>query len=88
MIFCGVGASLHELLDSHHSCYRYLSVLELERLGFDGRFEIIDTAFQAIGLTLSDSTKVRIALISDRFPHFVHFVCEITPRRLSLPLKV
>ncbi len=52
LIFCGVGLSLGELLDSHHSCYRYLTTIELERLGFDGRLEIIDNALAAFDLTM------------------------------------
>jgi uncharacterized protein len=29
LIFCGVGAVLEELLDAHHSCYRYLTAVLL-----------------------------------------------------------
>jgi Cdc6-like AAA superfamily ATPase len=29
LIFCGVASSLDELLDAHHSCYRYLVTVEL-----------------------------------------------------------
>jgi uncharacterized protein len=32
LIFCGIGSSLGELLDSHHSCYRYLSSIHLARI--------------------------------------------------------
>jgi hypothetical protein len=76
LIFCGVGASLNELLDAHHSCYRYLTVLELERLGYDGRFAIIDDAFEAFRVSIDETTRFRIAKISDGFPHFVHAICE------------
>jgi AAA+ ATPase superfamily predicted ATPase len=76
LIFCGVGSSLNELLDAHHSCYRYLSVLELERLGYDGRFAIIDSTFQAFRVEIDETTRFRIAKISDGFPHFVHAICE------------
>ena len=76
LIFCGVGSSLDELLDSHHSCYRYLTTIELERLGFDGRLEIIDSALNACGLEMDDTTRYRIAKISDGFPHFVHLIGE------------
>ena len=76
LIFCGVGSSLEELLGSHQSCYRYLKVVTLERLDISGRLEIIDTAMSAFGLSLDDSTRYRVARISDGFPHFVHLVSE------------
>ena len=44
LIFCGVGTSLNDLLDAHHSCYRYLAAVHLERLGYDHRLAIIDDA--------------------------------------------
>ena len=76
VIFCGIGSALDELLDSHHSCYRYLMPIQLERLGYDGRLEIIDSARRALHLDMDDTTRFRIATISDGFPHFVHLVCE------------
>ena len=76
LIFCGVGSSLDELLDSHHSCYRYLTTIALERLSFDGRLEIIDKALGAFHLSMDDTTRYRIAKISDGYPHFVHLVGE------------
>ncbi len=76
LIFCGVGSSLDELLDSHHSCYRYLTTVSLERLSFEGRLEIIESALNAFNLSMDDTTRYRIAKISDRYPHFVHLVGE------------
>jgi hypothetical protein len=76
LIFCGVGTALDELLDSHHSCYRYLSTVQLDRLGYGPRLEIIDGARKALGLYLDDTTRYRIATISDGFPHYVHLITE------------
>jgi uncharacterized protein len=33
LIFCGIGSALEDLLDAHHSCYRYLTAIALDRLG-------------------------------------------------------
>ncbi len=76
LIFCGVGSSLSDLLDAHHSCYRYLAAVELDRLGYDGRLAIIDDTRNALRLDMDDTTRYRIAKISDGFPHFVHLICE------------
>jgi uncharacterized protein len=75
-IFCGIGTALSDLLDAHHSCYRYLTAVELERLGLDPRLEIIANAVRAFGLQVEDTTAYRIAMISDGFPHYVHLITE------------
>jgi uncharacterized protein len=76
LIFCGVGSALDELLDAHHSCYRYLVAVELERLAVQPRLDIIDTAAEAIGVRVEDTSRYRIAVVSDGFPHYVHLITE------------
>jgi hypothetical protein len=75
-VFCGVGESLEKLLGAHGSCYRYLESIELPRLSWDARWEIIDRAASALRVTVGDRARFRIAAISDGFPHYVHLVCE------------
>jgi uncharacterized protein len=55
-IFCGIGSALDELLDAHHSCYRYLTAVELERLGITPRLEIIENAAKTFGLQVEDTS--------------------------------
>ncbi|MBN9003125.1 MAG: hypothetical protein J0H75_14030, partial [Rhizobiales bacterium] len=76
LIFCGVASSLSELLDAHHSCYRYLVTVELERLPPPPRFEIINGASKAVGVSIEASTLGRISSISDGFPHYIHLITE------------
>ncbi|HLI12816.1 MAG TPA: ATP-binding protein [Alphaproteobacteria bacterium] len=76
LIFCGVGSVLGELLDAHHSCYRYLTTVPLERLGYEPRLEIIDGAAGSLGIEVENTTRYRIATISDGFPHYVHLITE------------
>ncbi|MDX3966047.1 MAG: ATP-binding protein [Bradyrhizobium sp.] len=76
LIFCGVASSLDELLDAHHSCYRYLVTVELERLPPEPRFEIINEAAKAFGIAIEPSSLGRIAAISDGFPHYIHLITE------------
>ena len=73
-ICCGVGSSLEDLLSGHESCYRYLSAVPLDRLEIDPRIEIIEHAAGRLGVSISRDYKVRIALISDGFPHYVHLI--------------
>jgi uncharacterized protein len=76
LIFCGVASSLSELLDAHHSCYRYLVTVELERLPTTPRFEIVNEAASAVGVEVEPSSLFRISSISDGFPHYVHLIAE------------
>ncbi len=75
-ILCGIGESLDELLGAHASCYRYLTGIEVPRLYFDARWSIVDQSSSALGITVGDDPRFRIAAISDGFPHYVHLVCE------------
>jgi Cdc6-like AAA superfamily ATPase len=76
IMFCGIGKSLDDLLASHASSYRYLEGIELPRLHWDGRWEIIDRSSEALGITVNSDSRFRIAAISDGYPHYVHLVCE------------
>jgi len=75
-VFCGVAESLEKLLGAHESCYRYIASIQLPRLSWDARWEIIDGAAKALGVVVDDHPRFRIAAISDGFPHYVHLVCE------------
>jgi hypothetical protein len=76
LLFCGIGSSLSDLLDAHHSCYRYLTAVPLERLGIHPCLEIIQGAADALNVAIEDTSAYRIARISDGFPHYVHLLTE------------
>ena len=75
-VFCGVAESLQKLLGAHGSCYRYVDGIELKTLTYDARFEIIDNVAKALGVWVDDRPRLRIAAISDGFPHYIHRMCE------------
>lgn len=76
LIFCGIGKSLEDLLEGHGSAHRYLEEVQLPSppLTYSGRWAIIDGACQALGLTINADSRLRIAQVSDGFPHYVHLV--------------
>ena len=78
LVFCGIGKSLTDLLQGHGSSDRYLHETQLPTppLNFGGCWQIIDSAATALGLTLNDDSRLRIAQVSDGFPHYVHLICE------------
>jgi Cdc6-like AAA superfamily ATPase len=75
-ILCGIGTSLEDLIGVHLSTGRYLSPVPLERLTQDARWEIIQAAAQAVGVTVADGFLMRIGQISDGFPSYVHLMGE------------
>ncbi len=72
----GIGQSCQELLGAHPSAHRQLATIELMRLSFEGRREIVDDAAAAFDLELDDDVNWRIALISDGYPYYVHLLVE------------
>lgn len=75
-IFTGIGKSLDELLGAHQSSYRQLETVELPRLGWDARREIVQAAADAFGLELDNNVNWRIAMVSDGFPYYIHLITE------------
>jgi hypothetical protein len=76
IIFCGIGASLDDLFTAHQSAHRYFHTVPLERLPWTPRLEIIDNPANTLGISVDDTTRYRIANVSDGFPHYVHLICE------------
>ncbi len=75
-IFTGIGKSLDELLGAHQSSYRQLEQVELPRLGWDARREIVQAAADAFEMDLDNDVNWRIAMVSDGFPYYIHLITE------------
>ncbi|MBU9360212.1 hypothetical protein KTE52_28150 [Burkholderia multivorans] len=71
-----MGSSLDELLGAHQSAYRQLTAIEVNRLGWEARREIVVQAAQEFGLDVDDNVNWRIAIVSDGFPYYVHLITE------------
>lgn len=75
-IFTGIAESYEELLMGHASSSRQIHELKLDPLHYSGCFSIIDRAFGEFDLAVPDDLRIRIAGISDGYPHYVHLICE------------
>lgn len=75
-IFTGIGKTLDELLGAHNSTYRQLETVELSRLSWEGRREIVIKAADTFGLGIDDNVNWRIATVSDGFPYYVQLITE------------
>lgn len=76
IIFTGIGESLVTLIGGHKSSERQIHQVRLENLPWNGRFDIIDNAFDEFGLSVDDSVRFKIAGLSDGFPSYIHLICE------------
>jgi uncharacterized protein len=72
----GIGQSCKELLGAHQSAIRQLATIELNRLGWDGRLQIVHDAVNSFDLEIEDNIVYRIGLISDGFPYYIHLLLE------------
>ncbi|MFJ3463719.1 hypothetical protein [Achromobacter spanius] len=75
-IFTGVGRSLEELLGAHLSAQRQIGGVEVPRLGWEARLEIVTEAARHFGLGMDNNVKYRIGILSDGFPAYVHLITE------------
>lgn len=76
IIFTGVGATIHDILGAHQSAIRQLETIELPRLSWEGRFEIIQNVLNKFDIDICRDIYIRIAAVSDGFPYYVHLILE------------
>jgi uncharacterized protein len=75
-IFCGIGESIDAIMAAHESADRYFHTVSLGQLPWEARYEIVNVAADVLGVEIDENTVIRIARISDGFPHYVHFISE------------
>lgn len=75
-IFCGIAESAEALMAAHGSADRYFHAVDLGKLPWDARIEIVETAAATLGIKIDRTTVYRIAMICDGFPYYVHFISE------------
>lgn len=76
LIFTGVGKSLDELLGAHQSAIRQLETIELPKLSWDARWDIVLKATDAFQLSIDKEINIRIAAVCDGYPYYAHFITE------------
>jgi hypothetical protein len=67
---------LEDLIGAHLSTDRYIFPCELQPLAPDALWEILDGTAEALGITVGREENIRIGLISDGFPYYVHLTGE------------
>jgi hypothetical protein len=75
-IFTGVATTIDSLLGAHQSAIRQLETIELPKLSWNARWEIVTEAAKSFGLEVEESILIRIAAVSDGYPYYVHLITE------------
>lgn len=75
-IVCGIGDSIDALMSAHGSADRYFYTVSLQQIAWEARYDIVTEAARSLGIEIDENTLIRIARISDGFPHYVHFISE------------
>lgn len=75
-MFTGVARTLEELLGAHQSAIRQLETIELPKLSWDARWDIVLAAARAFSLGIDKEIYIRIAAVSDGYPYYVHLITE------------
>ena len=76
IIFTGVGKSLDELLGAHDSAIRQFEGIELPKLSWEARWDIVLNATDTFGLAIDREIYIRIAAVCDGYPYYAHFITE------------
>jgi hypothetical protein len=75
-IFTGIGRTLDELLGAHQSAHRQLDTVEVQRLPWEARRDIVQSAAAEFDITVDNDVNWRMAAISDGFPYYLHLITE------------
>ena len=75
-IFCGIGRSLEELIGVHLSTDRLLAPIPVDPLSHDALWEILNETAKELGITVGHEENVRVSVISNGFPYYVHLIGE------------
>lgn len=76
VILAGIGSTVDDLLGAHQSAVRKLENISLDRLHHDELWRIITSVSSEIGVTINKEALIRISILSDGFPHYVHLIGE------------
>jgi GTPase SAR1 family protein len=75
-IFTGVAKTLEELLGAHPSAIRQFETIELSKLSWEGRWEILLRAAEKFGINVDRNIYMRVAMVSDGYPFYAHLITE------------
>jgi Cdc6-like AAA superfamily ATPase len=75
-VLCGIGANVDEIIGEHLSTGRMFEPVEVAKLNHTELHSIVTKVSSKLGLEIDRGFLIRIGIISDGFPHFVHLIGE------------
>jgi ABC-type dipeptide/oligopeptide/nickel transport system ATPase component len=72
LILIGVADTVDELIAEHRSIQRALVEVRMPRMSLEETLQIIDRGLKTLGMTMDDSSKVTIVMLSQRLPFYIH----------------
>ena len=81
IVLVGVAESIDELIVEHQSIGRNIAQIQVEPMTIEELREIIQKGFQRAGLTSEDGLDLRIANLSQGYPHYTHLLGLWSGRR-------
>jgi len=76
LIITGIATNVTDLIGEHPSCARQIDSIDVPKLNFDDRWQIIREPLNNLDVTIGRELEIRIALISDGYPYYVHLLTE------------
>jgi uncharacterized protein len=76
IILAGIGSTVDDLLGAHQSAVRKLENIALDRIRHDELWKIITSVSGELGVEIDRDALIRISILSDGFPHYVHLIGE------------
>lgn len=75
-IFTAVAKTIDFIFNAHESIRRQIELIELPRMGWDERIDLVNKILSKFAITADRNTAIRIAAISDGFPFYIHFLLQ------------
>lgn len=75
-IFTAVAKTIDFIFNAHESIRRQIELIELPRMGWDERVDLVNEILSKFGIIADKTTAIRIAAISDGFPFYIHFLLQ------------
>ncbi|MFA8389050.1 AAA family ATPase [Burkholderia ubonensis] len=75
LILVGVADSVDSLIAEHQSVERALVQVRMPRMNIEEIREIIDKGLAALDMSIDETAREKIAVLSQGLPHYTHLLC-------------
>lgn len=84
LLLVGVADSVDTLIKEHASVERAMVQVRMPRMSQAELFEIVEKGLAAVGMTIDEEAKRRIAVLSQGLPHYTHLLALYAAQRVAM----